>query len=63
MSAWTHPVCDTCFAGLYGDRQPVRMKEEYRDDEACALCRKTTRSGIYIRLDPKELSHESRPQP
>lgn len=56
---WTKPVCDTCFSGLDMQNpqptEPVRMKAEYREDEDCALCGAVTRSGIYVRIDPKDL--------
>lgn len=54
MPGWTHPVCDTCYAGL-NRGEPIRMREEFRDTEQCVLCKKTTRSGIYVRIDPKDI--------
>jgi hypothetical protein len=55
MSEWTQPLCEACWAALMGDRMPVRMKEDYREAEMCALCKTVTRSGIYARLDPGTL--------
>jgi hypothetical protein len=57
--SWTHPICDTCYSGMHGDREPVRLNEAVREDEKCCLCGTITRSGIYVRLDPKDVLYPS----
>lgn len=58
--SWTHPICDTCYAGINGAQEPSRMKEEFREDETCCLCGTITRSGIYTRIDPKDVLYPSK---
>jgi hypothetical protein len=55
--SWTQPSCDTCYADLYPGREPLRMKEEYRESEQCCMCGKATASGIYCRVNPSEVPH------
>lgn len=52
MSIFNHPICDICFAIRYPGRNAVRVVGRYRRDETCCACRRSTRSGIYIREDP-----------
>jgi len=55
---WTQPVCDTCFAGVLPQvPNPVRLKGEMREMERCCLCGISTRSGLYVRLNPKDVPH------
>lgn len=49
--SWTQPLCDRCWTDTH-DRPPVRIAEEHRDTETCALCGEPTRDGIYVRMDP-----------
>jgi hypothetical protein len=58
--SWTQPLCETCWAGLEGDRPPVVIRDEFRDTETCAVCETTTRSGIYRRMDPRTVPHPAR---
>ena len=56
MSRWTHSICSECYEKLYpGRTNPVRFKEEFREEEPCCFCQKVHKSGIYVRHDPKEL--------
>jgi hypothetical protein len=56
-SPWTHSICETCWRLRHPDNQPVRIREEYRDEspERCCFCARKHGSGIYVRNDPKEL--------
>ena len=62
MSQWNHPLCEECWADQHPERRPVRVKEGYRDIEACCRCGAATYSGIYVRADPAMMpnhtSHE-----
>ena len=53
MSAWTHPICDTCWEGLNPGREPYRMTIPM--PERCCVCAEETQSGIYFREDPRLL--------
>jgi hypothetical protein len=44
----THSVCWPCWEKRSG-RKPVRLKEEYRDQEPCCFCGEMHKSGIYLR--------------
>jgi hypothetical protein len=58
---WSQSLCDACFAGFRPDvPHPVRIKEEYRDTEKCALCGTQTRSGLYVRINPREVPYPRR---
>lgn len=52
MSAWTHDICDECWAAREPGREPFRLSTEYRDVERCCFCGKQTESGIAVREDP-----------
>lgn len=43
-------MCDPCWAREGPDREPVRRIDP--DLERCAWCGQSTRSGIYVRVDP-----------
>lgn len=51
---WTHCLCNKCWllAGL--PTKPERV--EPRPDDICCRCRVRTRSGIYIRANPRAMS-------
>lgn len=54
MPKWRHCVCDSCWTVLNPDREPLRIREEFRDEqpEPCCLCGKPHQSGIYTRFAP-----------
>lgn len=59
MSAWTHAICDDCFAKKMREQgrpfKPIRIVEQYREDEKCCFCGSGTRSGIYYRDNPADV--------
>lgn len=57
MSQWTHPICDDCWEAKYPEREPHRIREEYRDPERCCYCGKDQFDGIYIRDDPATVAN------
>lgn len=52
MSKWNQAICDTDWEKLNPGRTAYRLVAEFRKDEICAWCGETTRSGIYVRVDP-----------
>lgn len=52
-SAWTHALCDLCYAAIFPGRSATRMNEPIR--EVCCECAQWTTSGIYYREDPKQM--------
>jgi hypothetical protein len=58
MSGWVHTICDDCWTkrssaeGKPG-RTPVQVPLGDRAAEICCFCGATTRSGIYVRENPK----------
>jgi hypothetical protein len=46
-------MCDSCYAIVQPGAKPHRLVEP--EDETCCRCRKHTRSGIYVRIDPLTL--------
>jgi hypothetical protein len=54
MSRWTVPICELCWREEVGPIDPVRLTEPNREDETCYRCKQVTRSGIYVRRQPKE---------
>lgn len=53
--AWNHSICEECWLEREGTSTPVRIKDEYRDDESCCWCLKQHRSGIYRRENPDDM--------
>jgi len=52
MSEWTHAMCDECWKKRWGGRrEPVRFSDPKQ--EICDWCGVRTKSGIYVRADPK----------
>jgi len=48
-------MCNECWLKIRPGEEPARlMNDEF---ETCCFCGKEHASGIYIRHDPKELSH------
>jgi hypothetical protein len=56
MSNWTHAICAPCWNKERPDR-PTPLGNEIGDLEVCCFCGEPTKSGIYVRKDPKELKH------
>lgn len=57
MSEWTHSICELCWNQRTANRQPMKVREEFRDEEAevCCFCGRQHGSGIYVRDDPRDL--------
>jgi hypothetical protein len=55
MSEWNQPICDRCWRLREPERQPVRMVAPSR--ETCAFCGESTKSGILVRHDPREVPY------
>lgn len=53
MSGWTHAMCDECWWEQHGFEEPCVLIK--RHAELCGWCGKLTRSGIYVRADPKDV--------
>lgn len=43
--------CQPCWTIENGEREPVRMKAEFREVNECVTCGVLTDSGIYVRRD------------
>lgn len=49
---WNHAICDDCFIRQNRDgRSPYRLIDP--DIEVCCFCGEETKSGIYVRRDPR----------
>lgn len=60
--AWKSvPICDSCWFGQQGDREPVRIRDA--DVEKCHFCKQSTRSGIYVRANVLEKEPRSITEP
>lgn len=53
--AWTQAICDHCWRKQHPNREPQKIRREYRQVERCAFCDKKTASGIYVRHDPAKV--------
>ena len=53
-SAWTHALCDPCWARRNGDTVPHRDVSGPTSAENCCQCGKPC-YGIYIREDPAQM--------
>jgi hypothetical protein len=47
-------MCFSCWNAKHPDREPVVVREEFRD-ETCCWCGALHGSGIYVREDPDTL--------
>jgi hypothetical protein len=54
---WRQNICDDCWAEQEPGREPIRLKEEFRETERCSWCGKFTTSGIYRRADPASVPY------
>jgi hypothetical protein len=54
---WTSPVCDLCWIQRYAERDPIKIKEQFRSHEVCVFCGDVHRSGIYERIDPRTVPY------
>jgi hypothetical protein len=55
--SWTQPACETCFAGAVPGVTPMPLKNWMRGVEVCCMCGCSTTSGIYMRVDPRQVPH------
>lgn len=53
MSPWTHALCQRCWDELNPNRRPAEVADARK--ETCCSCELPTRSGIYVRREPKTL--------
>lgn len=53
--SWTHAICDDCWDKKNPDRPSPRSN--VGEMELCCYCGKKTRSGIYVRGNPKDAPH------
>jgi hypothetical protein len=53
--SWTQAVCEDCWDTWSPGRDPVRMVKPMT--EVCCVCGEKTKSGIYVRADPKTVPH------
>ena len=63
MSSWTQPICDNCWNLNFPDREPVRMEAPMVEIETCCACAARTRSGIYVRRDPRTVQFPNQRRP
>ncbi len=55
---WTHPQCNTCWEKENPGRTPHRLSLTLSvGEETCCTCGVSTKSGIYIRRDPKTVPY------
>ena len=54
---WSQPVCDPCWSGMHGNREPLRVRLLRYEVETCSFCGSETRSGIYLRCDPRRVAY------
>jgi hypothetical protein len=54
---WRHSICEACWNEKNPGREPVVVREEFRDEQAemCCFCGRGHNSGIYVREDPAGL--------
>ena len=52
---WTQPICSACWIKDNPAREPSVLAATVL--ETCCLCGEHTRSGIYIRIDPKKVKY------
>jgi hypothetical protein len=55
MMTWTQPFCEDCWNRANPGRQPVKLNDP--EVETCCICGVMTTSGIYQRINPKEVEH------
>jgi len=53
--SWTQPSCSSCWAAMNPGRKQVAVKDPCH--EKCVYCGASTKSGIYVRVDPKLALH------
>lgn len=51
--SWTQPICTHCWPEQFPDRKPARINESRV--EKCSFCGIETKSGIYVRMNPKRV--------
>jgi hypothetical protein len=56
---WTQAICNKCWVQRHPGLEPYRMATEHTDEEICAYCGTSTRSGIYTRDDPAKVPYPS----
>jgi hypothetical protein len=49
-----HAICDSCWVKREPNRDAVRIKPEFAEEELCCWCGITHRSGIYVRASDKD---------
>ena len=58
VSRWNHSICVHCWAAKFGNRKPLTLREEFRDEmpEICCFCGEPHGSGIYVRENPENVA-------
>ena len=56
MSKWTHAICQICWYEKNPGREPVTVLNG--TEQICCFCGLKSKSGIYVREDPKGLRCE-----
>ena len=54
---WTQPACEPCFKINHPGKGVMRFKPA--ELENCCFCNNETKSGIYVRVDPKTVPYPS----
>lgn len=55
--SWTQALCWRCWDRRFPDHPPNVLPEEHIEVERCADCGRLTRSGIYLRCDPRTVRY------
>ena len=55
--SWTQPLCETCWKTTGLEFIPNRIASGFRQEEKCAKCGDQHQSGIYMRIDPRDVPY------
>lgn len=55
---WNQPACNTC----WGSHNPGRTTHKLvlAQEEVCCFCGTSTKSGVYVRVDPRDIPFPTR---
>lgn len=56
--SWTQPACNSCWAERHPGREVHKLIAA--EEEVCVYCGTETKSGIYVRIDPREAAFPTR---
>lgn len=57
--SWTQPICRLCWNHDHPDKPFGEDRDGRGPEERCSNCGSWTRSGVYIRVDPKVAAYPS----